>query len=605
MRHALRAAGAAILAIGLTVGAGGLPRAARAAVLAGGEASSSVTRVASADAALPIAPARESEPVVLKGSSFPTWAAPGDIGIKAPSVEGLQCLGNDQFGDSPLTPDGACTHNQFEDPDASTQAVLSQAGAPQQGAPVGGLLGYRWSAQLGRFEQIPFQVDEMFTHHLSNNISGFAMYSETDRHDTYAFDREGFRWTESDPSDPCLAKAISEVAKDPVPGLDTDDELVFMGRDAGERAPADAYLPAGIVDAYEITVTDPYRPGQDRYAYVMKAGGAGPRPAFNAGNGYVRYLRDQDANTFLFSQSSYDNYGNAPKGPYYDPATRSCVTDSAKYQRHRTKDTAWVKTPRYEFRYDGRWLMTELHVAPQGSTNSLGGDPANWQYGPDLVDQWKARAFQQRPGGQTPCCGYEEETNNWGGSSNLLGERWGPVRVIRETWGADSGTNVIRRELFYGEEIRYKYFLRVHVIPPLDGIYAQWDYNAGAVSTYYNMFNPSGVAIDGKNDEVFGNSRIHLGFDGAQVDSSDKLGDALRGVTGGTPLDTGTTNEPGCKPPVVGDYYDGWDSMCIYNDVDLADPTFSGANALLSWEEIAGGNGTLVTRWWSEQVTPL
>ena len=55
---------------------------------------------------------------------------------------------------------------------------------------------------------------------------------------------------------------------------------------------------------------------------------------------------------------------------------------------------------------------------------------------------------------ETPCCGYEEEDTNWGGSSTLLGEKVGPVRAIRETWGADSGTNVIRRETFYRDEMQ-------------------------------------------------------------------------------------------------------------------------------------------------------
>jgi hypothetical protein len=118
---------------------------------------------------------------------------------------------------------------------------------------------------------------------------------------------------------------------------------------------------------------------------------------------------------------------------------------------------------RYQFRYDGRWLMTSLRIKGDG-------EPA---FGPDVIDRWKARAFQQDPSSETPCCGYEEEDTNWGGSSTLLGERRGPVRAIRETWGADSGTNVVRRETFYREEIRQRSFLRVHVIPPLDGIYAQ------------------------------------------------------------------------------------------------------------------------------------
>jgi hypothetical protein len=106
-------------------------------------------------------------------------------------------------------------------------------------------------------------------------------------------------------------------------------------------------------------------------------------------------------------------------------------------------------------------------------------------YGADLVDRWKARAFQQDAESETPCCGYEEEDTNWGGSSTLLGELSGPVRTVRETWGADSGTNVIRRETFYRDDMVMKTWLRVHVIPPLDGIYAQWDYNAGRHDQHY------------------------------------------------------------------------------------------------------------------------
>src|SRR5258706_15345942 len=132
--------------------------------------------------------------------------------------------------------------------------------------------------------------------------------------------------------------------------------------------------------------------------------------------------------------------------------------------------------------------MTQIRISGNGGRT----------YGPDLVDRWKARAFAQDPGSKTPCCGYEEEDTNWGGSSTLMGEKVGPVRAIRETCGADSGTNVIRRETFYRDQIIHKNYLRVHVIPPLDGIYAQWDFNAGRMTHYYSSrlmaTQPSGVA---------------------------------------------------------------------------------------------------------------
>ena len=226
--------------------------------------------------------------------------------------------------------------------------------------------------------------------------------------------------------------------------------------------------------------------------------------------------------------------------------------------------------------------MTELEVS---------SDPAgDWTYGADLVDQWKARAFQQRPGGETPCCGFEEEVNNWGGSSILLGEKAGPVRVIRETWGADSATNLIRREVFTRDEILQTAFLRVHVIPPLDGIYVQWDHNATAVDTYYNPYNPDGVAIDGRNDELVGNAELGLSESGIRYDGDDELTDTLDGVVG-TPIEVGDPDAD-CQ------------LECVKNDIDLPDPTFSGPNALLAWEQVDGPAGTLVTRWSSTDVTP-
>ena len=526
---------------------------------------SSVAQVAN-----PTAPAgRETEPVVLTGASFPEWATLGDVTAEAPSLDGARCQATKEGApENPITTSGECTHNQYEDPDLQSSDFLKN-----RGVPVEQLLGYRWTGES--FEQIPFQVDEMFTRYISNNNSGFSFYSETDQHTSYAFDREGFRWTESDPNDPCLARPASDPAEDPVPGLDTDDEMVFMARDAAARAPASAGLPPGVEDSYEIAVTDPSAGGATTYVYVMKAAPEGPKPAFDATNGYVRYERETDADVFLYSQSRYSGYGAAPKGAWYDPATGVCNSDPSQYKQRRPGDQAWVTTPRYRFHYGGRWVMDQLQVSANADGN----------YGPDLIDQWKARAFQQRPGGQTPCCGYEEEVNNWGGSSILMGELSGPVRTIRETWGADSGTNVVRREIFYRDEIRFLTFLRVHVIPPGDGIYAQWDYNAGMVSTYFNQYNPNGVPIDGKNDEAFGNTRVFAGQEGISFDPD---GDGPQdGITVGNP-------DESCSP----------DGACFNNDVDLPDPLFSGPNSGLSYEQVSGPNGTLVWRTSLKQVTP-
>ena len=542
-----------------------------------------------ARAAAPVAtPDRSVEPVILTGQQFPSWSAGPDVTFREPQIA------DDRAGhkQSACYNPGQNPYDPTDNGDHNCEQPSRIPNNPNVGAPVDRLLGYRWDTKQSAFVQIPFQVDQKFTRYLTNNASGFAFYSAADQETTYAWDREGFRFT-GDQSEyvpggnPCLAMPARVKDKngswvmgpsttpDPVKGLDDNDELVFMASDAGPQAPPGTPLPTGIASAYEVTVADPANPSKPTFAYVMLANANGPKPAYNASNGYVRYLPDANSNMFAYSQSSYSDYGNAPKGPYCDPTTGQLVTDAngkPKIGQRRPLDHAWVKTPRYWFRYDGRWLMTQLRISPDDS--GLSSDP---HMGPDIIDQWKARAFQQRPGGTTPCCGYEEEVNNWGGSSMLFGERVGPVRAIRATWGADSSTNNIRTEVFYRDTIRFQDNLRVHVIPPFDGIYEQWDFNAGKVSTYYNPEQSKGVAIDGQNDEKVGNSYLHIAQDRIEFQDGTHHIDV--------PLAGGDPNS--CS-------FGGQDGIC--NDVDFPDPTFSGPLAALNWEEVAGPNGSIVTR---------
>jgi hypothetical protein len=491
---------------------------------------------------------------------------------------------------------------------------------PNIGADTGRIIGYKWNPHAhhgqGQFVQIPLQVDEVFTRYITNNVSGFAFYSGVDKETSYVWDREGFRFTRDayldHGGDPCIAMPVPAAdgttpvtTPDPVRGLDDNDEIAFMWSDAGTAAPSGAARPAGIKDFFDVTLVDPADPGAVRHAYLGLSTGDpdAPTPKFDVTNGYVRYERDPGvrdpsdpakwltppADMLAFSESSNDGYGAAPKGPYCrldgtisttyhsgnGPPSAPPAPNGWAIEQRRPLDTAWVKTDRYAFRYDGRWLMTQLRVSPGGK-----GLASN-DYGPDIIDQWKARAFQQRPGGKTPCCGYEEEVNNWGGSSILFGERIGPVRAIRAAWGADSSTNNIKTEIFYADEIRFLDNLRVHVIPPFDGIYVQWDYSAEKVSTYYNPWKSDGVPADGVNDEVFGNTRVHIASDGVSFYDGDGDGTQI-----GTP---GAGNDQqNCS-------LGARNGVC--NDLDFADPTFSGPVGNLNWEEVAGPYGSVVTRW--------
>jgi hypothetical protein len=581
-----------------------------------------VTALGASPTVDPSVPAKHgADPIILTGLDFPDWSARSNQTAKLPATDLKDCAGtvDPSRGSDPndwLVADTDCAHNNYAAPEVDTGNALGD------GTPVRQLLGYRWNDKSRKFQQIPFQVDEEFTRYLDNSASGFAIYSGEDQHTTYAFDREGFRLRKEDPANPCHALPDSPTATDPVKGLDDNDELAFMARDAGTQAPAGATLPKGIEGVREVRVDDPTNPGAaPKYAYVMKAAADGPKPDFNASNGYVKYVRDADSDMFAYSQSGYDSYGNAPKGHFMwngecVGATPDEVKDDPKRctqqngdpvekpgqtnqygdpdafvkcpQRHRPVDAATIQTAGYKFRYDGRWLLTALQISADGGKT----------YGPDLIDRWKARAFAQDPYSETPCCGYEDEDKNWGGSSNLIGEKVGPVRVIRETWGADSGTNVIRRETFYRDAMRQKSYLRVHVIPPADGIYAQWDFNAGKVGRYYNPRNPAGVPIDGQNDETVGN------FD-------DPCNPYWSSMPGRSQLDQGYRDMYQqlnfCTPPCDPAFGSG---QCLplnkyHLSMDVSDPTFNNVNSSLDWSVVAGKNGTVVDRYQLDHVTDL
>ena len=585
------------------------------------------------------APARQYEPVVLTGQQFPDWSAGPEVTARAPQVptdygvadsQGVlpKQLQSDCYTASPTPDVNGSTDPNHNDHNCYQSSQLPVRTLPgRTGVDPHSLLGYRWNEHARKFVQIPFQVDTKWQHYISNNASGFAFYSGVDQVTTYTFDREGFRFTTNKPFDPanpaivCQSQPAGGVATtpDPNPGLIDTDEMAFMARDAGPAAPSGATLPRGIAEARQVAVVDPITQ-QTAYVYVMRAAKASSgkplvSPAYTAANSpYVRYARDANAGLFVYSQSSFGNYGVAPSGPVCNPdgtpsigqgfkrnADGSLSLDPKTYVQRRPLDGATVTTPRYRFRYEGRWVMDDLQVSPDDR------GLRNGDYGPNLVDRWKARAFQQSPGGSTPCCGYEEEATNWGGSSQLMGEKVGPVRDIRVTWGADSSTNNVRTEIFYPEMVMYQDELRVHPIPPLDGIYVQRDMAAGRITTYYNNYQPQGVPVAGINEEAFGKFHARVGFDGVGLDSSDPTGAMLRKLNNG-PINVDTPQQvPGPMPEQVPDLCNvsNLDKACIHGDFDVTDVAFSGPPGTLQWEELDGPYGATVERWNVHTITPV
>jgi hypothetical protein len=573
----------------------------------------------------------ETEPVVLTGQDFPDWTSGPEVTARVPQtptdydVYNTQQLTPTQLQSDCYTP-GSSDQNGRQDPYDRDHNCFQGSQSPVRtvlkGVPTASLRGYRWDAATSSFIQIPFQVDTKWEHYISNNASGFAFYSGTDEMLTYTFGVEPFLFTNApySPLDPGAAcQAVGDpTTPDPNSGLIDTDEMAFMARDSGAAAPESAPLPPGIVSANQVLLVDPVS-GITRYVYVMESAPAATPGtwkvpiAYTAANSpYVHYQADADARTFTFSQSSYSNYGNALYGPVCTPngqpvigegfkknAAGAIVLDPSTYVQRRTLDTASVTTPRYKFRYDGRWIMDDLQVSPDDAGWSDGdhGLSGKTNYGPSIINRFKGRAFQQAPGGSTPCCGYEDEQVNWNGSSITMGIDVGPVRVIRVTWGADSGTNVTRTDIFYAYSMEHVFNLRVHPIPPLDGIYTQWDMAAGAITKYFNPENPNGVPVEGINPVLYGDTTDFVGPSGIEMSSNDKVGRAVASLNGGNPLTVGHPDKNDCSGISVSVVSP---SDCIYGSFNVPDVTFSGpglATEPLNWEELTGPGGTMVEKY--------
>ena len=308
--------------------------------------------------------------------------------------------------------------------------------------------------------------------------------------------------------------------------LSDDDEIAMMARDAGLAAPQGTAPPPGTSNGQTVTIVDPTSgtpndpSAQTSYMYLfLQPGGS----SFNSTNGYVQMTRDNGPDTPANNQPNadtwVDRYTLAPADPEkigvsntgYGPniggnvCRTSAQNDASPHittadgqPRPSTdrgpRDGMTITTPTYRVYGSGRWMVRQYGVTAPGTSNS---------YGPNLISRWKGRAFQSSPDSSISVVGFEDEQVNWELNSALLGWKSGPVRAIRETWGADSGTNVTKTEIYYRDADVYHYHVRVHPIPP-DGLYTAWDYRLGVVSRYYNLNQPNGVPIDGTNSHSVG-----------------------------------------------------------------------------------------------------
>jgi hypothetical protein len=499
---------------------------------------------ASADAGTaPFTAARADAPVVLTGAQIPQWSGPSAEGVAAPYPSGsLKKYGGDGVRSA---------HN-------GTMAVIP----PATGVNPDEVSAWKWTGSA--WAEVPVQVDQKFPYFLANGHSDFAMYSGTDKELTYAWAPDAHSTGEEAwkkifgecqaryasqatlaadiaaasvvDSDglPAYSPAAGETPadythamQDPVPTLDNDDEIAFQAGDAGGQAPTSQAAPTGTTagSGQTVAVADPTT-GSVGYVYLfLKPSGS----SFTAANGYVQMTRDANADQWIdrntFTDASNDKLGSSNTG--YGPNLPGTVCqDSSGPVAPRASndrfpsDAITVTSDRYKVRATGRWMVRGYSVAKPGQPGT---------YGADLIDRWKGRAFQQSPDSSVSVVGFEDEQVNWEANGALLGWRQGPVRAIREIWGADSGTNVTKTETYYRNADTYRYHVRVHPIPP-DGLYTSWDYNKDAASTYYNTLKPAGVPIDGVNDDTGQFDQIPVAGAPAFVDTPDPTFDLMSAI---------------------------------------------------------------------------
>jgi hypothetical protein len=512
----------------------------------------------------PIVSARASEPVVITGAQIPQWTRSSATGSPAPY------------------PSGAAKSTGGDGARSAHNGVLAVPPDSRTGVDPDQVTAFSWNGSA--WVEVPVQVDQRYPYFLANGHSSFSTYSGTDQELTYAWNPTAhstgeeawkkvfgdcsarYQQTAAELTSAIASGAVSpgsnpavaaddytQATPDPVRQLNDDDEIAMMAGDAGLQAPSGTAPPAGTTpgSGQTVTVVDPLSPATHGYIYLfLRPGGS----SFNQSNGYVTMARDANADEWIdrytFAPTDTEKIGTSNTGygpnlpgtvcrtsPSNDaspPITTPDGTSRSSTDRV-PRDGMTVTTPTYRLYASGRWMVRQFGVTAPGTTGS---------YGPNLISRWKGRAFQQSPDSSVSLVGFEDEQVNWEANSALLGWKSGPVRAIREVWGADSGTNVTKTEVFYRDADAFHYHVRVHPIPP-DGLYTSWDYRLGAVDTYYNAKNPQGVKVDGIPDSSVG-----------EVD----------------------------QVPVTG-------QKAFFN---TCDPTFDICSAIDNPEEIAGPNGGLV-----------
>ena len=311
-----------------------------------------------------------------------------------------------------------CVAERPADPVVLTGADLSRV----RGAVPAKVIGFKYLDN--RWQQSPIQIDERAVLDLAKPKNQAATGQ------TFL--------TYTDPN--------TFTGADPDATFDSNDELVFMGIDAGVKAPAGS-TPPGVIagSGTEVRIVDALGDPSPAFLYLFRqTGNLDP----GAGKDYVNY-------SFNLLSGDYKTTYKLGAGP--NPENSTVTTDF------------------YSHHFSDRWISDQLRItAPNAS-------------GVDILDRHK-NLFAP---GQ---CVRSEDTFS-SGAGALIANKNGPVRAIRSYIGANSGVYTHREHRFYQRRQDITTYLRVHAIP---GVMDFFDYTSAATGmTYKHEVDQRGARIDG------------------------------------------------------------------------------------------------------------